>query len=61
MNPFLIAAVAAAHHGDRERQAGCCTPMAEQRRNLPRPPRGALRRRLAAGPGAGAPSATCCA
>jgi hypothetical protein len=61
MNPYLIAAVAAAHQSELERQAGCCTPMAEQGRNLPRPVRPGLRRRLAARRVAAAPPAACCA
>jgi hypothetical protein len=34
MNPYVISAVAAARHDELERQAGCCTPAAEHRRNL---------------------------
>jgi hypothetical protein len=34
MNPYVMSAVLAARHEELERQAGCCMPAAEHRRNL---------------------------
>jgi hypothetical protein len=45
MNPHLTRALVTAYQTDLERQAGCCTPAAEHRREVPR---SALRRRIAA-------------
>jgi hypothetical protein len=44
MNPYISNAVIAARQDELERQAGCCTPVAEHRRSL----RAAARERKAA-------------
>jgi hypothetical protein len=58
MSPNLMHALVAEHQHELERQAGCCTPAAEHRREMTRPgflARITVRRRYPAG------SAVCCA
>lgn len=57
MNHHLTAALLSAHHDELERQAGCCTPMAEHRRTLHR----SLRERLVARSQPSSQTSVCCA
>jgi hypothetical protein len=57
MTPHLTALIAVEHQRELERQAGCCTPLAEHRRSIRR----GLRARLAARSAPAVRPAACCA